>query len=99
METSIEKPKKSPDKRELISIAFQLGFIIALPIVAFGFAGKWLDARSGTEPLFTLLGILLAIISTSLWMYSKFRGYFKSEARNPKSETISNDQNNKSKTV
>ena len=77
METSSEKPKKALDKRELISIAFQLGFIIALPILAFGFAGKWLDARSGTEPLFTLLGILLAIISTSVWIYGKFKEYFK----------------------
>ncbi|OGE79335.1 MAG: hypothetical protein A2751_05095 [Candidatus Doudnabacteria bacterium RIFCSPHIGHO2_01_FULL_46_14] len=85
MEAAPEKPKLTPvklpgkrlDKRELISIAFELGFIIALPIVALGFAGKWLDARSNTEPLFTLLGILLAIVSTSVWIYRKFKEYFK----------------------
>ena len=72
----MEKPKNSLNKRELISIAFELGFIIALPIVAFGYAGKWLDARLGTEPWLTLVGIALAIISTSVWMYRKFKSYF-----------------------
>ena len=68
---------KNLDKRELISIAFELGFIIALPIVAFGYVGKWLDARAGTEPWFTLVGILFAIIITSVWIYRKFKEYFK----------------------
>ncbi len=76
MEASPEKPKKSLDKGELVSLAFELGFIIALPIIAFGFAGKWLDAKSGTEPLFTLTGILLAIVFTSVWIYRKFKNYF-----------------------
>jgi len=71
-----EKQKKPIGKQELISLAVSLGFIIALPIVAFGFAGKWLDGRMDTEPLFTLLGILLAISSTSVWIYRKFKNYF-----------------------
>ena len=68
--------KQKPSRAELVSLAFELGFIIALPIVALGLGGKWLDAKQGTEPLFTLLGILLAIISTSVWIYRKFKGYF-----------------------
>lgn len=72
-----EKPKKSLNKSELVSIAFELGFIIALPVVAFGWLGKWLDAKLGTFPIMTLIGIFTAIVSTSVWIYRKFRNYFK----------------------
>lgn len=68
---------KEINKRELTGLAFQLGFIIALPVVIFGWFGKWLDARAGTYPILTLIGIFTAIIFTSIWMYRKFRKYFK----------------------
>lgn len=74
-----EKPKKDLSKSELASIAFQLGFIIAIPVVVFGFAGKWLDRKAGTYPLLTLIGIFAAILSTSVWIYRKFKGYFRSK--------------------
>ena len=70
------KQNKNLNRSELVSLAFELGFIIALPILALGLAGKWLDARFGSEPLFTLLGIILAIVSTSVWIYRKFKSYF-----------------------
>jgi hypothetical protein len=73
-----EKGKgKTFNKSALVAIAFELGFIIALPIIAFGTLGKWLDARAGTEPLLTLVGVLAAIVSTSVWIYRKFKNYFK----------------------
>ena len=77
-ELETEQPKRPVklDKRELISLAFELGFIIALPILAFGYAGKWLDLKWGTTPFITLAGILLAIVSTSIWIYKKFKTYF-----------------------
>ena len=71
-----DKPNKSLNKSELVSIAFQLGFIIALPILAFGFLGKWLDGKFGTYPTITLVGILAAIALTSVWIYRKFKDYF-----------------------
>ena len=73
-----QKPNnKNFQKMEMVRLAFELGFIIALPVVAFGYLGKWLDGRSGTYPLLTLIGIATAIPSTSFWMYRKFRSYFK----------------------
>lgn len=76
LETEPPKNRQKLGKRELVSLGFELGFIIALPVLAFGFFGKWLDGRSGTEPLFTLSGVLLAIVSTSIWIYRKFKDYF-----------------------
>lgn len=54
-----------------MSVAFELGFIIALPIVILGMAGKWLDQRNHTG-YFIYLGIALAVLSTSIWMYARF---------------------------
>lgn len=54
-----------------IGVAFELGFAIALPIVIFGFAGKWLDAKQGTH-YFVYLAILLAIGSSVVWVYRRF---------------------------
>lgn len=73
-----KKPVSGLNKGQLVSIAFQLGFIIALPVVGFGYLGKWLDHKAGTEPLFTLIGILTAIVFTSIWIYQKFKNYFQS---------------------
>ncbi|OGE76438.1 MAG: hypothetical protein A3K06_01420 [Candidatus Doudnabacteria bacterium RIFCSPHIGHO2_01_52_17] len=79
MDSSEQKQNKpNLQKSEMVRLAFELGFIIALPVVAFGYFGKWLDQRSDTYPLLTLIGILAAIVSTSFWMYRKFRNYFKS---------------------
>lgn len=71
-----DNPQNAFHKRELISVAFQLGFIIALPVIAFGIFGKWLDGKAGTYPLLTLIGILTAIVFTSIWIYRKFKRYF-----------------------
>ncbi|MDP3740873.1 MAG: AtpZ/AtpI family protein [bacterium] len=75
-----KQDRKNLVKRELVSIAFQLGFIIAIPVVVFAYFGKWLDARAGTDPLLTLIGILTAIIFTSVWIYRKFKVYFKNNS-------------------
>ena len=47
----------------------QLGFIIALPAVAFGFGGAYLDRALGTSPLLVLVGLGVAIMSSSLWIH------------------------------
>jgi hypothetical protein len=71
-----QKQNQSFKKSELIALAFQLGFIIAIPVVVFGFLGKWLDGKAGTAPLLTLIGIFTAIVFTSIWIYRKFKRYF-----------------------
>lgn len=78
----MEKPEHNQDspnanKWRLVSLASELGFIIALPLVAFGFLGKWLDAKWGTEPWLTIIGILLAIVATTVWLTRRFKELIK----------------------
>ena len=66
------------DKRALISLSFELGYIIALPLVFFGLVGKWLDVRMGNEfPVITLIGIATSITSTVIWITKRLKKYIK----------------------
>lgn len=49
----------------VLSIAGQLGYLIALPATFFAFGGAALDKKLGTSPLFVLLGIAVALTSSS----------------------------------
>lgn len=77
METPTENPKKL-DRGALISLSFELGYIIAIPLVVLGLLGKWLDGRMGNEfPALTLIGIALAILATTIWITKKVKNYIK----------------------
>lgn len=70
-----EKDEKKPgfDKWKIIHFAFEMGFIIAIPLLVLILLGKWLDAKFGTDPGFALAGTLLAIASTVVWLGRRFK--------------------------
>ena len=77
MENQPQIPKKL-DKAALVSLSFELGYIIALPLVVLALLGKWVDTRMHHEfPWVTLIGIALAITSTVLWLTKKLKEYIK----------------------
>ena len=52
-----------------LRLAWNLGYIIALPAVLFGFGGAFLDKEFNTSPLFLLLGFVLAITLSTIGVY------------------------------
>jgi F0F1-type ATP synthase assembly protein I len=60
-------------KRELISLVFEMGYTIAIPIVLFALGGRWLDKKTGSSPLFLLIGVLISIIITSFLVYKRVK--------------------------
>lgn len=65
--TSENKPKNEAyafTMQRMVGFATEFGFVIALPVVVFGLGGRWLDGRTHHEYLFTLVGILLALITS-----------------------------------
>ena len=69
---------QKPNKWALVSIASEMGFIIALPLLLFVLAGKWLDAKvHDTFPWFVLVGLVLAIASTTAWLTKKLKSFIK----------------------
>ncbi len=55
-----------------LSLAWQLGFLIAIPIGGFLFLGVWADKFFKTEPLLLIVGILTGIIITVYEIYHLF---------------------------
>jgi hypothetical protein len=60
--------REIPTKWAFVSLAWELGYIIALPIIAFLWVGKRLDERWGTDPWLKIAGFAIAITVTSMWL-------------------------------
>lgn len=67
METTPPPPKAA--KQSILSslslsvkLAWNLGYLIALPVVILGFGGAYLDKSLETSPLFVLLGFVSAAL-------------------------------------
>lgn len=56
---------------QALSLAGQLGYTIAIPLVVLALVGRLLDNKYKTSPWFLLLGILLSLIITSIWIAKK----------------------------
>ena len=55
------------DPAQLAGIGLQFGIVL----VAFLFAGKWLDDRLGTEPWLLMAGVFVGFGLSVLWMYRR----------------------------
>ncbi len=76
-ETEKDK-KKTLEKWELVGFAWELGYIIALPILILALSGKWVDKHFHHEfPWVTLIGIGLAIFTTTVWLIRRLKTYIK----------------------
>lgn len=58
------------------AFASEFGFVIALPIIGLGLVGKWIDQKRQTK-YFVLLGILLAITVSTIWIAQRLKGIMK----------------------
>jgi F0F1-type ATP synthase assembly protein I len=65
----VDKPKdKSNDVASgvrLWSLASEIGFKIAVPLLVFMLVGIWLDRTLNSKPIFMLFGVLLALASSA----------------------------------
>jgi F0F1-type ATP synthase assembly protein I len=65
--------KFSKSLLQTISLSLQLGFTIALPLIIFAIGGRILDKKFGSTPLFLLVGIILALIISTILIYQKIK--------------------------
>jgi len=54
-----------------LGLAWELGYTIAVPLVALALGGRFLDKKLGTAPWLLLLGILVSIAVSSWLVYKK----------------------------
>lgn len=55
------------DPARLAGIGLQFGIVL----VAFLFAGRWLDERLGTEPWLLMGGVFVGFALSTYWMYRR----------------------------
>ncbi len=69
-----EKPQKIKEKSQVwsaLSLAWQLGYSIAIPLVVFALGGRLLDKKLGTSPWLLMTGIFLSLIVSTFSVYFK----------------------------
>lgn len=72
-----EKPTTSSFWKAL-GIAWELGYVIAIPIVVLGVGGRFLDKYFDTSPWLFLSGVIISITLTSIGLVWKFKKLIKS---------------------
>jgi len=72
-----EKSKNLAEKYKVVGLAFEMGYIIALPLIGFLFLGKYLDQKLNTDPYFKIAAIVLALTLTSIWLTRRFSEILK----------------------
>jgi len=65
------KSMKKTNSFSALSLAWNLGYTIAVPLVVFALAGRFLDKKLETSPWLLLFGILLSIALSSYLVYKK----------------------------
>ena len=72
---------------QALGMAWELGYLIAIPIVVLGLGGRLIDRHFHTSPWFFLLGVVLSIVLTSfslVWKFKKMLRSIEKESPSPK---------------
>ena len=62
---------------EMLSLISQLGIIVLVCIFGCFFAGKFIDSKLNTEPIFTIIFLVLGVASGFNSVYRYLRKYTK----------------------
>lgn len=71
--------KKDVSPWSLLGIAWELGYLIAIPLIALAFGGRFLDHLFDSSPLFFIFGVVVSIILSSMIVYQKVCVLIKNE--------------------
>ncbi|MFA5128649.1 MAG: AtpZ/AtpI family protein [Patescibacteria group bacterium] len=70
----LETSQKTKEKSQVwyaLSLAWQLGYSIAVPLVLLALLGRILDKRFDTSPWLLLAGVLLSLVISTFAVYFK----------------------------
>lgn len=67
-----------------LGLAWQLGYTIVIPLLIFALGGRYLDQRFDSAPLLFLVGIVLSVIVTSIWLVVRMSSFTKDIAQHSK---------------
>ncbi|MFH1078507.1 MAG: AtpZ/AtpI family protein [Patescibacteria group bacterium] len=70
---ALEDDKKTTSAWMALGIVWEIGVAVAVPTVLAALAGRWLDTRFGTSPLFIILGLFVALGVSGILVVRKGR--------------------------
>lgn len=75
-----------------LGLAWELGYIIAIPIAVLALVGRWVDKSFNTSPLFLLVGVFGSMIISGVLIVKKTKSIVnnQSEAESKKLLNINN---------
>ncbi len=73
-QTPVRSPKpEDPSVWAALQLAWEMGYMISIPAVIFGFGGAYLDKHFHTSPLFIAVGLVLALGLSAITVIRKVR--------------------------
>ena len=63
------QPAGVPKVPQFPAVVAEMAWQVAIPFMVLTLGGNWLDGQMETEPVFTVIGLLLGIASVSLIVY------------------------------
>lgn len=69
--TELKNNKEKSVFFKTVALAWDLGYIIAGPLVILAFLGRFLDKKYESSPIFLLSGILLAVAVSGIMVFRK----------------------------
>ena len=69
------KTQKVLNTTQLLGLVTELGFFIAVPLAILAFGGAFLDKSLSTSPLFLLLGMVLALCTSTYAVWMRIRPF------------------------
>ncbi|MFA5133643.1 MAG: AtpZ/AtpI family protein [Patescibacteria group bacterium] len=68
--------------RQALSLLGQLGYVIAIPLVILALTGRFLDKKFHTSPWLLIIGMFLALVISTFWVYKKTAEIMKDATEN-----------------
>ena len=69
--------KKKSKEFSVLGIAWNVGYMIAIPIIFYTVAGVYIDRTFGTSPLFIVIALILSVVTSMFIILKKFNSYLK----------------------
>lgn len=66
-----EEIRQTDSQWSVFSLAMELGYLIAIPLVVFALAGRFVDKKLDTSPWIFLAGICISIVLTTYLVHKK----------------------------
>ncbi len=81
---AVTVPSPAPKQKEplntwaMLGLVTEIGGMVAIPAFLFGFLGAYGDKAWGTSPLFVIIGLMIALTSSTIAIWHHIKPFLRS---------------------